>query len=51
MFEVDMSSSLHIDKKKDVLILGRDLARELEYTLTAEEMCSINFTEHNNFFV
>ena len=36
MFEIDMISSLHIDKKKDVLILGKDPTQELEYTLTAE---------------
>ena len=36
MFEVDMISSLHIDKKKDVLIFGKDPTQELEYTLTAE---------------
>ena len=40
-----MSSSIHVDnKKKDILILGRGPTQELEYTLTAEKMCSINFT-------
>ena len=45
IFGVDMSSSIHVDnKKKDILILGRGPTQELEYTLTAEKMCSINFT-------
>ena len=38
IFGVDMSSSIHIDKKKnDILILGRDPTQELESTLTAEK--------------
>ena len=40
-----MSSSAHIDnKKKDILILGKGPTQGLEHTLTAEKMCSINFT-------
>ena len=40
-----MSSSAHIDKKKkDVLVLGKGPTQELEYTLPAEKMYSINFT-------
>ena len=40
-----MSFSAHIDnKKKDILILGKGPTQGLEHTLTAEEMCSINFT-------
>ena len=36
--EVDMSSSVHIDnKKKYILILGKDLADALDATLTAEK--------------
>ena len=45
IFGVDMSSSPHInDKKKDILVLGKGPAQGLESTLTAEKMCSINFT-------
>ena len=47
IFEADMSSSLHIDNEKDILILGRGPTQELENTLTAEKMYSINFTEKN----
>ena len=40
-----MSSSAHIDnKKKDILILGIGQPQELEHTLNAEKMYSINFT-------
>ena len=39
-----MSSSIHIDKKKDILVLGRGLTQGLESTLTAEKMYLINFT-------
>ena len=40
-----MSSSAHIDnKKKDILVLGKGRTHGLEHTLTAERMCSINFT-------
>ena len=39
-----MSSSPHIDNKKDILILGRGPTQGLEHTLTAEKMYSINFT-------
>ena len=45
IFGVDMSSSAHIDnKKKDILVLGKGSTQELEHTLTAEKMYSINFT-------
>ena len=47
---VDMSSSIHIDNKKDILILGRGPAQGLESTLTAEKMHSTNFTEKNKIF-
>ena len=44
-FGVNMSSSVHADnKKKDILILGKGPTQGLEHTLTAEKMCSINFT-------
>ena len=40
-----MSSASHIDnKKKDILILGKESTQGLEHTLTVEKMCSINFT-------
>ena len=46
-----MSSSIHIDnKKKDMLILDIGPTQELESTLTAEKMYSINFTEKNKKF-
>ena len=48
---VDMSSSIHIDnKKEDILVLGRRLSQGIESTLTAEKMYSINFTVTKNFF-
>ena len=51
IFEVDMSSSPHIDnKKKDILILGRGPTQELEHTLTSEKMYSINFTVAKKLF-
>ena len=40
-----MNSSTHIDnKKKDILVLGKEPTQRLEHTLTAEKMYSINFT-------
>ena len=46
-----MCSTLHIDnKKKDILLLGKGPPQGLEYTLTAEKLCSINFTKHNTKF-
>ena len=46
-FGVDMSSSAHVDiKKEDILILGYSPTQGLDgTTLTAEENYSINFTE------
>ena len=41
-----MSFSAHIgNKKKDILVLEKGPTQELEHTLTAEKMHSINFTE------
>ena len=41
-----MSSSTKIDnRKKDILILGTGPTQELENTLSAEKMYSINFTK------
>ena len=46
-----MSFSTHIDnKKKDILVLGKGPTQELENTLTAEKMHSINLTEKNKKF-
>ena len=46
-----MSPSPHIDnKKRDILILGKGPAKELEHILTAEKKYSINFTENNKKF-
>ena len=43
-----MSSSTKIDnRKKVILILGEDPTQELEHTLSAEKLYSINFTENN----
>ena len=51
IFGVDMSSSTKIDnRKKDILILGKGPTQELEHTLSAEKMYSLNFTEHNKKF-
>ena len=39
IFEVDISSSVHVDnKKKYILILGKGLTQALEHTLSAEKM-------------
>ena len=44
-FGADMSTSIHIDKKKkDILVIGGGPTQGLESTLTAEKMYSINFT-------
>ena len=41
-----MSSSTKIDKRKeDILILGKSPTQELEHTLSAEKIYSLNFTE------
>ena len=43
-----MSSSAHIDNKnKNILVLGKGPRQGLEYTATAENMYSINFTVPN----
>ena len=45
IFGADTSTYIHVDnKKKDKLVLGRGSTQGLESTLTAEKMCSINFT-------
>ena len=46
-----MSSSTKIDnKKKDILILGKDLTQVLDHAINAEKMYSINFTKKNKKF-
>ena len=51
IFGVDMSSSVHVDnKKKYILILGKDPTQGLEHTLLAEKMYSISFTETKKKF-
>ena len=46
-----MTSSFHIDnKKKDILVLGKEPTQGLEHMLTAEKMYSINFTVTNKKF-
>ena len=49
IFEVDRSSSVHVDnKKKDIIILGDCATQGLDgTTLTAEKMYSINFIKNN----
>ena len=50
IFGVDMSSA-HIDnKKKDILILGKEPTQGLEHTSIAEKMYLINFTVTKNKF-
>ena len=42
IFGVDMISSRHIDnKKKDILILGKDPTQGLEHILTAEKCIQV----------
>ena len=51
IFGVDMSSSSHIDNKKNnILVLGKGPAQSPEDTLTAEKMYSISFTVTNKIF-
>ena len=50
IFGADMSSSAHIDNKKNTLVLGKGQTHGLEHTLTAEKMYSINFTVTRKVF-
>ena len=50
IFGADMSSSTHIDNKKDILVLGKEPTQGLEHTLTAEKMYSFNFTVARKMF-
>ena len=52
IFGVDMSSSVHVDnKRQDILILDEGPSQVLDNTtLTVEKNYSINFTEHNKMF-
>ena len=46
----DMSSSVHVDnKEKEILIIGKGPTQELgEQSLTAEKICSFNFTDNGD---
>ena len=48
IFGVDMSFSAHIDKKKDISVLGKGPRQGLEHTLTAGKIYSISFTVTKN---
>ena len=51
IFGVDISSSTKIDnRKKDILILGKEPTQGLESTLSAEKTYSTNFTKKNTKF-
>ena len=51
IFGVDMNSSVHVDKGKDILILGKGPTQGLgEHSLTAEKMYLINFSKDNMKF-
>ena len=46
IFVADMSSSVHVVNKKDILILDKALTQRLDDTrLTAEPECAVNFTK------
>ena len=46
IFGADMRSSVHLNNKKDILILGKDSTQGLgKTTLTAETEYLINFSE------
>ena len=48
IFGVYMNSSVHVDKGKDILILGKGPTQGLgQHSLTAEKMYSINFSKDN----
>ena len=50
IFGVDMSSSVHIDNKKEyVLVLGKGPTQGLEHTLTAEKIRLILLLQKRNF--
>ena len=47
IFEIDLSSSVHVDNKGKDIILGTGPMQGLgEHSLTAEQMYAINFTDH-----
>ena len=51
IFGVDMSSSSKVgNRKKYISILGKGPVKQLEHTLSAEKMYSINFIENNKKF-
>ena len=51
IFGADMSSSVHANNKKNILVLGKDFVEGLDnITIYAEKMYSINFTKTNTKF-
>ena len=49
IFDVDMSSSVHVKNKKNILILGDRITQRLDgATLTKEKMFSVTFNVNNN---
>ena len=47
-----MSSSVHVDKKNNILVLGEGLAQELDdTTVTLETKYPVNFTQSGKRFV
>ena len=52
IFEIDMSSSVHVDKKKNYIqILGDGATQELDgTTFSAEKMYLMKFTKNNDKF-
>ena len=52
IFGIDISSSPHIDnKKEDILILGKGSTQGLEHTLIAEKLYSITLLKKIQNFV
>ena len=51
IFGVDLSSSIQLTRKKNILVLGKDFVQGINgTTIYAEKMYSINFTENNKKF-
>ena len=51
LFGVDNSSSVHVDKKKDTLVLSEGATQGLDDTaITAEDKYPINFTRSGRKF-
>ena len=50
LIEEEVFLLILIIRKKNILVLGIGPTQGLEHTITAEEMCSINFTVTNKNF-